>query len=69
MSKFDVILGRDWLTAYRVVIDCERRRVSAYSQDGTLMVFQGDKHDILPQTVYESKCQGQLAGCLASLTL
>ena len=33
------------------------------------MVFQGDKHDILPQTVYESRCQGQLAGWLASLTL
>ena len=33
------------------------------------MVFQGDKHDIFPQTVYESRCQGQLAGWLASLTL
>ena len=33
------------------------------------MVFQGDKHDILPQTVYESRCQGQLTGWLASLTL
>ena len=31
--------------------------------------FRGDKHDILPQTVYESKSQGQLAGWLASLTL
>ena len=61
MSKFDAILGRDWLTAYRVVIDCERRRVTAYTQDGASVVFQGDKHDILPQTVYESKCQGQLA--------
>ena len=30
MSKFDVILGMDWLTAYRVVIDCEHRRVTAY---------------------------------------
>ena len=29
MSKFDVIVGIDWLTAYRVVIDCERRRVIA----------------------------------------
>ena len=27
------------------------------------MIFQG------PQTVYESRCQGQLAGWLASLTL
>ena len=43
-----VILGMDWLTAYRVVIDCERRRVTAYTQDGTRVVFQGDKHDILP---------------------
>ena len=48
MAEFDVILGMDWLTAYRVVIDCERRRVTAYTQDGTRVVFQGDKHDILP---------------------
>ena len=33
------------------------------------MVFQEDKHDILPQTMYESRCQGQLVGWLASLTL
>ena len=32
-------------------------------------MFQGDKHDILPQTVYESRCQGQLMGELSSLTL
>ena len=59
----------DWLIAYRVVIDCEHRRVTAYTQDGTRVVFQGDKQNILPQTVYESRCQGRLAGWLASLTL
>ena len=69
MSEFDVILGMDWLTAYRVVIDCERRRVTTYTQDGTRVVFQGDKHDILPHKVYESRCQGQLASWLAGLTL
>ena len=69
MSEFDVILGMDWLIAYGIVIDCGRRRVTAYTQDGTRVVFQGDKHDILPHTVYESRCQGQLAGWLASLTL
>ena len=41
MSEFDVILGMDWLTVYRVVIDCERRRVTAYTQDGTRIVFRG----------------------------
>ena len=69
MSEFDVILGMNWLTAYRVIIDCERRRVTAYTQDGTRVVFQGDKHDIFPQIVYESRYQGLLAGWLASLTL
>ena len=69
MSEFDVILGMDWLTVYRVVIDCEHRMVTTYTQDGTRVVFHGDKHDILLQIVYESRCQGQLAGWLASLTL
>ena len=31
MSEFDVILGMDWMIAYRVVIDYERRRVTAYT--------------------------------------
>ena len=61
MSKFNVILGMDWLIAYRIVIYCERRRVTAYTQDDTRVIFQGGKHGILPQTVYESRCQGQLA--------
>ena len=34
-----------------------------------MLYFRGDKHDILPHTVYESRCQGQLVGWLASLTL
>ena len=41
MSEFDVILRMDWLITYRVVIDCERKRVTAYMQDGTRMEFQG----------------------------
>ena len=60
MLEFDVILGMDWLTAYRVVIDCERRRATASTQDGTRLVFQGNKHNILSQTVYESRCQADL---------
>ena len=69
MSECDVIIGMDWLTAYRVVIDCERKRVTAYTQDGTSITFWGDKHDVLPHTVYDSRWHGQLMGWLASLTL
>ena len=46
MSEFDVILGMDWLTAYRVVIDCElrglpptRRTVLVWYFRGTSMTF------------------------------
>ena len=69
MSEFDVILGMNWLTAYRVVIDCERRRVITYTQNDTCVTFQGDNHDVFPQTVYNLRWHGQLVGWLASLTL
>ena len=59
ISDFDVILGMDWLMAHRVVIDCDRMRVTAYTQDGIRITFQGDNHDALPQTVYDSRWNGQ----------
>ena len=31
MSEFEVILRMDWLIAYRVVIDCKRKRITAYT--------------------------------------
>ena len=48
MSEFDVILRMDWFTAHRVIIDCDSRRVTTYTQDGVCVIFQGDKHDVLP---------------------
>ena len=55
MLKFDVIHvkvrchPRDGLVdSLENIIDCERRRVTSYTQDSTRMVFQGDKHGILP---------------------
>ena len=69
ISDFDVILGMDWLTAHRVVIDYDRRRVTAYTQDGIRITFQGDKHDALPRDVYDFKWHRQLIGWLVSLTL
>ena len=39
MSEFDIILGRDWLKAHRVVIDCDRKRITAYTQDNVCVMF------------------------------
>ena len=69
ISDFDVILGMDWLTAHRVVIDCDSRRITAYTRDGIRVTFEGEKHDDLPQTMQDSRWIGQLMGWLASLTL
>ena len=69
MLEFDVILGMDWLMAYRLVIDCDCKRVNAYTPDDVCVMFQGDKHDALHQAVYDSRWHEQLMGWLASLTL
>ena len=69
ISDFDVILGMDWLTAHRVLIGYDSRRITAYSQDSIRVTFQGEKHDALLQTVHDSRWSGQLMCWLASLTL
>ena len=69
ISDFDVILSMDWLTTHRVVIDCDSKRITAYTRDGIRVTFQGEKHDALPRTVHDSRWSGQLMVWLASLTL
>ena len=48
-SEFDVILGMDWLTAYRVVIDCEHRRVTAYRRTVLVLYFTGTSMAFFPR--------------------
>ena len=39
LSKFDIILGMDWLTTHRVVIDSDRGRVTAYTLKDVCVMF------------------------------
>ena len=39
ISNFYDILGMDRLTAHRVVIDCDSRRITAYTRDGIHVTF------------------------------
>ena len=43
--------------------------LSPTSRTVLVLYFKGGKHDIFPHTVHKSRCQGQLTGWLASLTL
>ena len=58
MLEFDVIFGMDWLMAHRIVIDYDCNRVTAYTPYGICFVFQGDKHDALPQIMCYSRWHG-----------
>ena len=44
-------------------------RITTYTPDDVFVMFQGDKHDALPQVMYDSRWHKQLMGWLASLTL
>ena len=50
MWEFDVILGMDWLTAHRVVIDCDRMRVTAYTTDDVCVMFRGISTMLCPKS-------------------
>ena len=39
ITDFDVILSMDWLTAHRVVIDYDSRRIISYTWDGIRVIF------------------------------
>ena len=43
MKGFDVILGMDWLSSYRAVIDYYRQRVTLCTLSGEWFHFLGDR--------------------------
>ena len=49
ISEFEVILRIDWLKAHSVVIDCDRRWVTASTQDVIVLRFRGRSMMIYPR--------------------
>ena len=43
MSDFDIIIGMDWLSQAKAIIDCYRRRVTFQSPKGDTLHFIGDR--------------------------
>ena len=69
MSGFDVVLGMDWLSFHRAVIDCYRRRVTICTLDGDCFSFTGDRSSIVSLTISDRCTRYSLICLLASLTL
>ena len=49
ISEFEVILRMDWLTAHGVVIDCDHRWVTTYTQDVIVLRFRGRSMMLYPR--------------------
>ena len=49
MSEFDVILRMDWLIAHRVVIDCDRKRVTRTHSTILVLCFKGISMMLYPR--------------------
>ena len=49
ISDFDVILGMDWLTAHRVIIDCDCRWVTTYTHDVIVLCLKGRSLMLYPR--------------------
>ena len=41
IHRFDVILGMDWLSFHRVLIDCKLKQVVFHSSNHSGLVFEG----------------------------
>ena len=67
MLDFDIILGIDWLSAYRVVIDCRQKKVVAHVPNRTPFQFKGDMQDSLTSTKHRMGSPDQRPGRVASL--
>lgn len=67
MSSFDVILGMDWLSSYRAVIDCFRQRVTVCTLGGDYFYFLGDRVDRALSPVFDPRSKNELSYLLATL--
>ena len=58
MGRFNVILGMDWLSRYRAVIDCARHQASLYTKNDQI-VYQASQHAIKSSHILQSILGGK----------
>lgn len=47
MSLFDMVFRMDWLSRYRAIVDCYRRRVILITSLGAIITYQGGINQIV----------------------
>ena len=64
---YNLILGMDWLTTFRVVIDCQKRRVCIPSSNNEMLIFHCESESLTPCTYIKPSEQRRFFGWLASI--
>ncbi|XP_057491360.1 uncharacterized protein LOC130777084 [Actinidia eriantha] len=67
MSGFDIILGMDWLSSNRAIVDCFRRRVTITISSGDSFYFVDDRLDFSTSSLHHLCGRQCTTGYLASL--
>ena len=49
--EFDVILGMDWLSRHRVIVDCRIKRVTLRTPNDDEVIFIGERLNHLPNVI------------------
>ena len=66
--EFDVILGMDWLSEHRAVVDCESKKLFLRTPSGAEFSITGEKPECLPSVISSMKAQKMIRkGCQAYL--
>ncbi|KAL5836958.1 hypothetical protein ACOSQ3_014127 [Xanthoceras sorbifolium] len=48
---FDIILGMDWLSRHRIIIDCSLKQVTLRTANGAEVLMVGDRRDFLSNVI------------------
>ena len=49
--EFDVILGMDWLSRHRAIVDCRMKKVTLRTQDDSEVIFIGERLNHLSNVI------------------
>ena len=66
--EFDVILGMDWLSRHRAIVDCRMKRVTLRTQDDSEVIFIGERPNHLSNVISAAVARKMVRkGCEAYL--
>lgn len=58
-NTFDIILGRDWLSQYRAMVDWYYKKVTLFPHHGKIIPYQASSHSMSPSLILKDCIGGK----------